>query len=191
MIDTKTTLRVKYREIRKNIKNKFELEKKICDRFLLSDLYRNCDALFLYSAIGSEVNIDRIIQCALSDRKKVALPVCLDENGTMEFYFIKGLSDIKTGMYGISEPIADCSQRAYSDSSTVCLVPGLCFDRSGGRLGYGKGYYDRFLEQFKGTCVGICLEACIESSLVLDTHDKTVDYLITDKKTYIFSNKEE
>lgn len=186
MNDSKNTLRAKYREIRKSIKNKCELENSICNLFLQSDIYRNCNTLFLYSAVGSEADIERITATALAEGKKVALPVCLDKDGNMSFYFIRGLCDINKGMYAIREPKTELCPEADFDSETVCLVPGLCFDKQGGRLGYGKGYYDRFLQKFTGTSVGICFESCLTDSLILDTHDKTVNYLITDKKIYIF-----
>lgn len=186
MNDSKNILRAKYREIRKNIQNKSEFENRICNLFLQSDLYRNCNTLFLYSAVGKEADIERITETALAEGKKVALPVCLDEKGNMSFYFIKGLFDIQAGMYGIREPKTDLCTEACFDCETVCLVPGLCFDKEGGRLGYGKGYYDRFLKNFTGKSVGICFEECVAENLVLDKHDKTVNYLITDKKIYIF-----
>lgn len=187
----KSFLRTKYRNARKNIKNRDELQKKICRLFLKSDLYKNCTSVYLYSAAGSEVNLDTVIETALTDGKSVALPLCLDKNGNMEFYFIQSVHDLTRGMYGITEPIKEKCQKAVFDENTVCLVPGLCFDKSGGRLGYGKGYYDRFLTFFSGKSVGICFEGCTTEKLTLDTHDIKVDYLITDKKIYIFKTKEE
>lgn len=187
----KIALRVKYREIRKNIPDRKAKEKSIEDRILQSELYRSCSSLFLYSATGSEVNLDSVLKKALSDGKSVALPICKDRDGNMEFYFITDKSQLKCGMFGINEPIKELCEVAVSDRDSLCLVPGLSFDLNGGRLGYGKGYYDRFLELFKGKSVGICFNACVCDNLVLDEHDKKVNYLITDKKLYILDNKEE
>lgn len=182
----KTMLRSKYYKIRKSIQKRSELQENIFRLFKESDLYKNADCIFCYSAIGSEASVDSVIESALKDGKKVALPVCLDEKGNMEFYFIKSLDDTAKGMYGIKEPDTDRCTKAIFDKSTVCLVPGLSFDLKGNRLGYGKGYYDRFLSCFSGKSVGICFESCLCDELIIDEHDKKVNYLITDKKIHIF-----
>ncbi len=189
---SKTTLRVKYREIRKSITDRRQKENSIAECFLKSELYKSCSSLFLYSAVGSEVDIGSIFKKALSDGKKVAFPLCTDREGSMEFYFVSDGSQLKSGMYGIKEPFKERCVPAESDCASVCIVPGLSFDKSGARLGYGKGYYDRFLEKYKGISVGICFEECVCEALLLNEHDKRVNYLITDKRIYIFSdNKEE
>ncbi len=187
----KNLLRKKYRDIRKNITDRSERESIICRTFLESDLYKSAESLFLYSAIGTEVNVDSVFTAALSDGKKVAFPLCLDGEGNMEFYFVSGTTDMKNGMYSISEPVPEKCRKAYSAEKSVCLVPGLSFDKNGGRLGYGKGYYDRFLAGFTGESVGICFEDCVSDSLRLNQFDEKVNYLITDKTIYIFKLKEE
>lgn len=187
----KTSLRAFYREIRKNIPERDDKQNFICRNFLDSELYNNASSLFLYAAVGSEVNIDPIIEKALSDGKKVALPLCLDKEGTMEFYFITSFDDVKVGMYGIREPNEDICHKAEHDENTVCLLPGLCFDKKGNRLGYGKGYYDRFLAHFSGISVGISFSDCIAESLAVNEHDKKAHYLIIDKNIYFFKMKED
>ncbi len=182
----KISLRVKFREIRKNTPDRKALEKNIADNLIQSELYKNCSSLFLYSATGSEVGLDTVFSKAISDGKKVAFPLCTDRDGNMEFYYVSDEAKLKCGMYGIKEPIKEVCDVAESDSYSLCLVPGLSFSPNGGRLGYGKGYYDRFLERFKGVSVGICFESCISENLILDEHDIKVNYLITDKKIYIF-----
>lgn len=182
----KISLRVKYREIRNDTPDRKALETSIAGSFLNSELYENCSSLFLYSATGSEVGLGGIFRKALSDGKKVAFPVCTDRDGNMEFYFVSDEAQLKSGMYGIKEPVKEACTPAESDGNSVCLVPGLSFDLNGGRLGYGKGYYDRYLEKFQGVSVGVCFESCISENLILDEHDKKVNYLITDKKIYNF-----
>lgn len=187
----KVSLRVKYREIRKGITERTAKEKSISDFFLKSKLYKDCQSLFIYSATGSEVCIDHILKKALYDGKKVAFPVCTDRDGNMDFYFISDTKQLKSGMYGIKEPDINICEPAFCGADSVCLVPGLCFDLKGGRLGYGKGYYDRFLEKFSGIAVGICFEECLSDEITLGNHDKKVNYLITDKRIYIFSDSKE
>jgi 5-formyltetrahydrofolate cyclo-ligase len=58
-------------------------------------------------------------------------------------------------------------------------VPGLAFDRRGGRLGRGKGYYDRFLLETSGLRVGICFEDQVVEKIPGEAHDLRMDFLIT------------
>ncbi len=190
-LNNKASLRARYREIRNNIPSRDEKEKIISNLFLDSDLYRKSSSVFLYYACGSEVCTDKIFHHALSDGKKVAFPYCKDRNGNMDFYFVESFDDLKNGTFGIKEPSINKCQKAFSDEKSICVVPALCFDRQGGRIGYGKGYYDRFISEFTGITVGICFEECVVEKINLDEHDKKVNYLITDNKIYIFNQKEE
>ena len=65
----------------------------------------------------------------------------------------------------------------YTDA--ICIVPAIAFDKSGYRLGYGKGYYDRFLCNFDGISIGISYDECITQKLCVDSFDIPVDYIVT------------
>ena len=175
----KSELRKEMKACRAAVADKNEKDKLISDVFLNSDLYKRCKLLLCYSSYGSEISTNRIIDTALENGKSVAFPLCLDDCGNMEFYLISSLGDLNRGMYGILEPNTDkcCKITDYSDA--LCLVPGLCFDSEGFRLGYGKGYYDRFLEKFTIKTVGLCYNELIQDSLPIDKYDKSVDYIIT------------
>lgn len=79
------------------------------------------------------------------------------------------------------EPNTDKCEILSDFSDSVCLVPGLAFDREGYRIGFGKGYYDRFLLNFSGLTVGMCYNKCIEDNLPRGYYDCPVDILITEK----------
>ena len=97
----------------------------------------------------------------------------------MEFYLADSVNDLKQGMYGILEPDTDKCSKITDFSGALCLVPALCYDKKGFRLGYGKGYYDRFLEKFTITTVGLCYNELIKDTLPVDKFDKSVDYIVT------------
>ena len=179
----KKALRKKFKEIRNSVSDVRELSRQICSFVIESDFYKNADAVFTYYSDGSEVDTLTIIEKALRDNKKVALPKCSDRNGNMRFYYISSPEDLSEGMYGIMEPSADFPADDFS-SKSLCVVPGLSFDKDGYRLGYGKGYYDRFLSQFKGVSIGMCFDECLTSYLPRDEFDIKVDYIITNTKIY-------
>ena len=187
----KIELRARYKKIRKECppEIKSRLHKKISDRFLGLEEYTSCKTLFTFVSSDIEVDTIYIIEKALSDGKQVAVPKCTDKTGHMEFYYINSLNELKTGYFSILEPDTNICKKADSFTG-LCIVPGLCFDYQGFRIGFGKGYYDRFLQRFKGTTVGICYSKCIEKELPKGAYDRSVDILVTDKFTIQNINKE-
>ena len=65
---------------------------------------------------------------------------------------------------------------------SICIVPAFMFDKSGYRLGYGKGYYDRYLSKYKGSTIGICYSQNIKDELFHGKFDRTVDMIVTEKQ---------
>lgn len=183
----KNARRKELRQKRALLENKEYLSSLIADTFLSTDLYKKAEVLLLYCSVGSEVSTDKIFSKALNDNKRVAFPLCLDNNGVMDFYYVNDISDLEEGMYGIKAPKSACEKYTKREN-TLCIVPGLSFDKRGYRLGYGKGYYDRFLEKFNGISIGLCFDAMLEDALPTDKFDKKADYLVTDKKIYKFTD---
>ncbi|HBN38486.1 MAG TPA: hypothetical protein DD404_03060, partial [Ruminococcaceae bacterium] len=98
-MQTKQSLRRELKISRRNIEKKKEADKKIRENLMASDFYKNAETVLFYAALEYEINIDECIKSALSQGKKVALPVCLDDSGNMKFYYINSLKDIKTGFF--------------------------------------------------------------------------------------------
>ncbi len=168
------------------IDNKTQLSKNIFRVLLETDEYKNCESIFLYASIGSEVSTDEIINKAFTDGKRVAFPKCIDKKGNMKFYYVNSSSELMPGYYGIKTPPTH-TEACFGDKNTLCIVPGLAFSSDGYRLGYGKGYYDRFLSEFKGVSIGLCYEECLRENIPTDEYDKKVNCLITDKRIYKFT----
>ena len=178
----KNELRRFYRDKRKTLTDKTIKDELICECFLNSQLYKDSQTLLCYAALKDEINTDRIIEKALEDGKRVALPRCSDLNGNMDFYYIKSLSDLAVGAFGIREPDPDICEKVRSFADCVCLVPALVFDESGYRLGYGKGFYDRFIKKFIFISVGLCYNEFLKDTLPVEEHDEAVDYIATESK---------
>lgn len=179
----KADLRAKHRKIRENCPDHIKklLDQKLSQRFWSIEEYRQCERLFVFVSSPIEVDTNEIIRRAFDDGKQVAVPKCADKRGKMEFYFIKSLNQLSKGAYGIMEPDDNICEQVLDLSEGLCIVPGICFDMFGYRIGFGKGYYDRFLERFGGITVGLCYSKCTEHELPRGAHDKAVDILITEK----------
>lgn len=181
--EQKAFLRTKYKRLRQECPTelKRELDRKLTERFLSLDEYIECKTLFAFVSMPFECDTHSIIKRAFSDGKAVAVPKCVNKSGEMDFYFINSLDELEKDSFSILEPNPEKCKRAVDFSSGLCIVPGLCFDYQGYRLGFGGGYYDRFLEKFGGASVGICYSKCIEKELPKGIFDKQTDILVTEK----------
>ena len=182
---SKSEARSFYKGIREGFPHeaKSDLDRIIAEKLFDLDEYKNRDTLLAFVSKGIEVDTSAIIAKAFSDGKTVAVPRCDSESNTMTFYVIKSRGDLESGYFGLLEPKTDC-QRLDSFEGSICLVPGLCYDANGYRVGFGKGFYDRFLNDYTGVSVGVCYSECIAEKLPKDEFDRPVDILITDNRIY-------
>ncbi|MDD5953295.1 MAG: 5-formyltetrahydrofolate cyclo-ligase [Oscillospiraceae bacterium] len=180
--EIKTSLRKKYRSYREALptgkKNVFDAS--IKHNLLKLNEYKENDILFLYVSKEIEVDTYGIMAQCWQDGKTVAVPRCVPGTRDMEFYRIRQREDLEEGTFGVMEPIVSQCEKITDFSHGLCVVPGLCFDAKGFRLGYGKGYYDRFLSGFQGSTAGICYAECVQWNLPHGYFDRPVDVLVTE-----------
>ena len=159
----KATLREQYKTLRREMppEIKAQRDRQIAGRVTALWQYKRCRQLLTYVSTPIEVDTLEIIRRALADGKKVAVPRCVPGTRDMEFYWINGVEELEPGTFGVLEPRPDPKRKVTDFSNGLCLVPALCYDWRGYRLGYGKGYYDRFLAGFGGHMIGVCYSDCI------------------------------
>lgn len=181
--EEKRRLRAKYRKLREQCppEVKQKLDEGLTDRVLSLPEYADCGTLFIFVSSPLECDTTRIIDDALRRGKRVAVPRCTDKAGSMAFYYIRSRSELSPGAYGLMEPDPGQCERVTDLSQGLCIVPGLCFDYEGYRVGFGKGYYDRFLDRFGGVTAGICYAKYTVKQLPRGAHDRHTDLLITEK----------
>lgn len=142
----------------------------------LVPIVKGSDFVFTYVSTDIEVDTKRLIAYCFDNGIRVAVPVSLE--CTLDFYEIHGFDDLAEGRYNILEPVKRDSV-VRSTERSVCIVPALCADESGLRLGYGKGYYDRYLSDFKGKSVIICYSN-FRMEVPAELHDRRADLVIFD-----------
>lgn len=176
----KQKLREEYQTIRNNIKNKKEKSQCITEKLKQNILYKNAKIVALYKSLPFEVDTAKIIEHALICGKIVALPRVVGEE--LKFYRITKDEMLIKSKFGVEEPIGD--ERNFIDKPEIDLVivPGLCFDEEGNRLGFGKGYYDRFLANTELKTIAVCFkEQIIRNGFVpVDSNDVKMQMIITD-----------
>lgn len=179
---TKQELRAYLKEKRAEIPldEKKAMDRRIVATIAASESFRDASAVLLYAPHGSEIDLLPLVRLARETGKRVAFPRCDTATNTMQFYVLESDARLVKGAYGIYEPPAD-APLCELDESTLCILPGLSFDPVGGRLGYGKGYYDRFLADFKGITVGAVYSALVAKRLPTEPHDIPVKTLVTER----------
>ncbi len=168
-ISLRSELRARAKIIRAEVKSE-EKEQAIAARFLSSDFLK-FTRFFVYLSFGSEVNTAPIIQGLLERGKKVCCPKVQKK----EMIAVPYEGELTAGAYGILQP-----QGEEDTPCEVALVPLLAADKSGARLGYGGGYYDRYFEKHKNLVrVGVCFEEQIIEKVPTKEWDMKMDYLLT------------
>ena len=155
-------------------------EKRIADESIfqqLKPLILQADSVLTYVSTDIEVDTRRVLEFCFENAIPVAVPVSGDNE--LEFYEIKSMDDLSEGRFGIQEPV-NRQHTFEAGKKTLCIVPALCADGSGLRLGYGRGYYDRFLSRFEGKSVVVCYSA-FRMEVPSEAHDKAADLTIFDK----------
>ena len=109
--------------------------------FAASEAYKQAKTIYGYMPYNQEVRTVAMLEQALKDGKRVAVPKCYGNE--MKFIYLDDLTQVEKGYAGIPEPIADGP--VADDKTALVLMPGLAFDPQGHRIGYGGGFYDKFL----------------------------------------------
>ena len=184
-LKTKTEERKRLLALRRSFQGKAEKERLIAENLLSSSVYGECDEVFIYISMSFEIDTSLIIDRAFSDGKAVFAPIC-KKNGVMNFQRIQKGEKLVRSPQGILEPRLDRSRAALPGRSSLIVVPALAFDRSGNRIGFGGGYYDRFLSQTESGSIGLCFEEFFLPELPKEDHDVPVSFLATEKGIYSF-----
>jgi 5-formyltetrahydrofolate cyclo-ligase len=139
--------------------------------------------LLLYASLPGEAPTDAIAHEARWRGIQVVYPRCLPETREMALHLLDDEAGLQPGLYGIREPHPACPLVALEDIDAA-LVPGLAWDRRGGRLGRGAGYYDRLLGApgWRGFVCGLFFAAQELDSIPLDPWDVRMDAVVTEKE---------
>ena len=152
-----------------------EASRKLAEQFLATEAYRNAQTVYGYLPYNQEVRTVPILERALADGKRVAVPKVYDDE--MRFIYLTDLTQVATGYAGIPEPIGDGP--VADDPTALVLMPGLAFDREGHRIGYGGGFYDKFLNAEPGhPTIALCYAFQMVEELPTEEFDVPVDLVL-------------
>ncbi len=171
--EQRTLLKEKRREMSKE--EVAEKSRGITEKFSALDDFKSAKTVFLYISLPKEVSTAEIIEKCLRLGKTVLVPITV--SGEISLCRIDGTESLVTGEFGISEPR---DKTPWQGEIDIAVIPGLGFDRQGGRMGFGKGCYDKFLAKNPCKKVGLCFGNMLQSQIITEEHDIAMDMVITE-----------
>ena len=169
-MDNKSDLRKKAKLIRKNLDIEV-ISKQIVSNINNFEKFKEAKHIMLFYPLENEIDILDLLK---NKEKAFYLPRINDLN--LECCSYKKNDQLKDSFFKTKEPLTNSVNPRILD---LIFVPALMVDKDNYRLGYGKGYYDRFLEKTNAiTIIPIAKELIIDK-LPIESHDKKVDYIIT------------
>jgi len=185
----KSKLRKKYKELRSNlditeVKTKSLIVLKTITSY---PFWQNAKSIMCYLSMNNEVLTKPIIEKAWKENKEIIIPVCQKKTFTIQPSLLTSFADLEPRTMGILEPKKGKLKKIEPGSIDLCLIPGVAFDLSGHRIGFGAGYYDRFLPLLNPAAPKVALAFEIQISqdiLPCDSYDVLMNYICTEKGLY-------
>lgn len=145
-----------------------------------SEIWKNASSVLFYSAVGTEADTSLLLSAA--EGRSILFPKISGES--LDLYRMIPESRWVHGRFGIAEPDPQNWEPFRASDVALALVPGLAFDLHGGRLGRGRGFYDRLLNKgvFRGIKVGVAWEWQLVIRVPCEQHDIRMDYIVTERK---------
>ncbi|RMF86283.1 MAG: 5-formyltetrahydrofolate cyclo-ligase [Nitrospinota bacterium] len=154
--------------------------------------FQQASFLLFYMAIRGEVQTEAMVRSALQLGKQVAVPLVDTQRRGLRISLVTDVDrDLQPGHFGILEPRPDAIREVSPEDVDIALIPGVAFDRSGGRLGRGGGYYDRFLSTLPARVlkIGLAFHLQLVPCVPRYPHDVPVDMLVTEKEVIVCQAK--
>lgn len=173
--------------------NKESLSEIICQKFIHQSAYQQADVILWYVHCRTEVRTVSTIEQQLLSSKKIVIPFCTQDavgENKLGLWHLECLSELVPGCWGILEPPEhrwfEPAKSVSADEIDLVMVPGVAFDRSGGRLGNGAGYYDRLFKNLRDDAllIGVCYESQILNQVLMEKNDVYMDKVLTETDSY-------
>ena len=150
--------------------------------------YARARTVLCYVSFRSEVSTHAFFARMWADGKRVVVPYCQAQH--LELFCLTSFCDLAPGTLGIWEPKPELREqeqrRAKVQELDLLVIPGLAFDRQGGRLGYGKGYFDRLLLGARADALlaAVAFECQLFATVPMQPYDVRVDAVVTETGVY-------
>ena len=175
--------------------NKYEVSAAAVEKFMALPEYEKAHTIMWYIDCRSETRTKpQLLAEVEKGEKKIIVPYCTeDENGEnkLGLWHMESLEEMVVGKWNILEPPKELwgnpEKEVTPEELDMIMVPGVGFDRDGGRMGNGQGYYDRTMEKVRPDCflIALCYESQLFDNILVAPHDVYMDKVVTEKEVYI------
>ena len=175
--------------------NKDEVSAAAVEKFMALPEYEKAHTIMWYIDCRSETRTKpQLLAEVEKGEKKIIVPYCTeDENGEnkLGLWHMESLEEMVVGKWNILEPPKELwgnpEKEVTPEELDMIMVPGVGFDRDGGRMGNGQGYYDRTMEKVRPDCflIALCYESQLFDNILVAPHDVYMDKIVTEKEVYI------
>jgi 5-formyltetrahydrofolate cyclo-ligase len=152
---------------------------KIAQQLYQDDDWKNADVIGITLSKFPEVDTYQIIRKAWEEGKKVVVPKCYPKDKSMIFYQLTEFSQLESVYFGLLEPKESRTEAVEASEINLVVVPGLAYTKSGYRIGFGGGYYDRYLKNYTGKTLILAFENQIVPQMDVEEHDIPIQKIIT------------
>jgi len=180
--EIRKTLLKRRRGLSASKKKQYELQ--MLNSLWTWDVFKEACIIHIFLSKADEPETSQIIELAWKSGKQIGVPCVLPD--TLELFHsqLNSFEDLRPGALSVLEPSPEQRTALTPESFDLVIVPGVAFDRQGGRLGYGKGYYDRFLDQSLAFRLALAFDFQILETVPTKTHDVPMDGILTENGFY-------
>ncbi|MBO4886529.1 MAG: 5-formyltetrahydrofolate cyclo-ligase [Clostridia bacterium] len=159
-----------------------EMSLRVCEKIVKLPEYIRARRVLCYAAMPDEVQTRGLLWAIRHSGRELFMPVARG-GGSMDAVRVTDDTPMKPDVFGIETPVSD--DVLPPEELDLALVPGIAFDRSGNRLGFGKGYFDRFLARCRCPAIGLAYELQLVDAIDARPHDVPMDKIVTEAAVYV------
>ena len=189
----KAAIREQARKNRVAQKDKDAISRGICAKFMSLPAYQTAKTAMWYVDAGSEVRTRHTLSEALTHGKRVVVPWCVVETNQLELFWLEDMAELVEGAYKILEPTDELRRLPHKliqpEELDLVMVPGTAFDPHGGRMGQGKGYYDRLLAEVHGLKCGVAFDCQVLAGVPVEPHDIRLNCILTPTRWHLVTGQ--
>ena len=159
----------------------------IVGRLIRLDLFRQSQTIHCYLSIRQEVNTEPIIRQAWRDGQQVLVPVVDWSTKSLRHSILTSFDVLEVGRCDLREPRDGARKFVHAAGCDLVIVPGVAFDRTGNRIGYGGGHYDGFLQEVSAPKIAPVFAFQLVEKLEPEAWDVRADVLVTEDEVVCIS----
>lgn len=191
-MNSQKTLRAEKRELRQQVlfarkllraATRNEKSAAIKEKLLALPELQKVERVMVYINFQEEVQTLAIVEALWQRKVEVVVPLCDPHKRELHPSLLYNFDELEPGTFGVMEPKKRAVKIVDTTTIDLVIVPGLAFDRRGGRIGYGAGYYDRFFDKVpQALLIAVAFNEQVTEFIPMEEHDRIMPIIVTDKE---------